>query len=162
MVWSRRAFLKLVLLLSGAQLGGCLGSSGSEEPVATQPASEGTMRQGAPPEPAPTTPERTPTQVAPTPTAPAQQAQNSGPVWDATPTIQFVEGVPAVVSVRQFVRDPNLDPLVIQLRSGALVPGMTWNPVDGTIVYDGRPLGATERTPILVSGVTFVADDGRN
>lgn len=161
MVWSRRVFLKLMLVSSGAQLSGCLGNSGSADPAAPQPVDQGAVSQTPPPAPVASAPAKSPSETAPAPAVASQPAQNSGPVWDPAPNIQFVEGVPAVVAVRQFVRDPELDPLVIQLRSGALVPGMTWNPTDGTIAYDGRPLGARAEQPVLVSGVTFSADDGR-
>lgn len=159
MVWSRRAFLKLILLVGGAQLSGCLGGSGSNQPASPQPVTRGTVGEGTPPTTMAAAPAAA--QATPVPAAPVPQVQNTGPVWDAAPTIQLVEGVPAVISVRQFVRDPELDPLVIQLRSGTLLPGIVWNPTDGTIVYDGRPLGARPEQPVVVSGVTFSADDGR-
>jgi hypothetical protein len=82
-------------------------------------------------------------------------------VWQASPTIEFVEGIPATVSVSQFVQDPDQDPLVIQLRTGALIPGITWNPSNATIAYDGRPLGAKPQDPVVLSGITFSADDGK-
>lgn len=157
MTWSRRAFLKLMLVLGGAQLSGCLGNSSSEEPGTPPPSPQSTVSQ----ETQPAVATAAPAQPAPAPVAPVQQGQNNGPVWDPAPTIQFVEGVPAVVPVQQFVRDPDSDALVIQLRSGALIPGITWNAVDGTIVYDGRALGARAEQPVLVSGVTFSADDRR-
>src|SRR5262245_20652407 len=94
-----------------------------------------------------------------TPSEPSQQAANSGPVWQPQPTIEFVEGVPAVVSVRQFVQDSDQDPLIITLKSGTLLPGITWDPNNYTITYDGRPLGAQPDAPVVVSGLTFSADD---
>jgi len=47
------------------------------------------------------------------------------------------------------------------LASGALVPGLTWNPADYTIAYDGRALGASDDAPVVVTGLVFTADDGR-
>ena len=47
---------------------------------------------------------------------------NTGPVWEPSPTIEFVEGVPATVSVRNFVQDPDRDPVVITMKSGRLCP----------------------------------------
>jgi hypothetical protein len=99
--------------------------------------------------------------TAPTPAGPSAAPLDSAPMWQPAPTIEFVEGVPAVVSVRAFVRDPDSDPLVITLKSGALIPGITWNPTDYTIAYDGRPLGATDSAPVVVSGISFEADDRR-
>jgi hypothetical protein len=61
--------------------------------------------------------------------------------------------------VRQFVQDPNNDPLVITLKLGTLIPGLTWNPNNSTIAYDGRPLGAKAEAPVVVSGIVFTADD---
>src|SRR5262245_55767924 len=99
--------------------------------------------------------------VQPPPAAPSAGPPNRGPIWDSAPTIVFVEGVAAVVSVRDYVRDPDSDPLVITLKSGELVPGLTWNPTDYTIVYDGRPMGARDDAPIEVTGVIFDADNGK-
>ena len=102
------------------------------------------------------------TQPAPSaPSAPTQPAGNGTPVWQASPAIEFVEGIPATVSVRQFVQDPDQDPLVIQLKTGAFLPGITWNPSNATIAYDGRPLGAKPQEPVVLSGITFSADDGQ-
>lgn len=149
---SRRFFLRQLggvvsILIGGAQLAGCLGESDSGESASQQPADSSASS-------APT--------AQPAPSALSQQSANTGPVWEPSPAIEFVEGVPAVVSVRQFVQDPNQDPLVIQLRSGTLLPGITWNPNNATIAYDGRPLGARPNQPVVVNGVTFSADDGRN
>jgi hypothetical protein len=71
-----------------------------------------------------------------------------------------VEGVPAVVSIRNFVRDPDSDPLVITLKSGALLAGLTWNPKNYTIAYDGLPMGAEPDAPIVTTFI-FSADDGK-
>jgi hypothetical protein len=157
---SRRYFLKQLagavsVLLGGTQLLGCLGEDSQQLPTAA-PATQSSAAMPATPAPEPTPAE--PTQAAPSPTA---TPANSGPVWQPAPTIEFVEGAPAMVSVRQFVQDPNNDPLVIALKSGALIPGITWNPTNSTIAYDGRPLGAKNETPVVVSGVTFSADDGK-
>ena len=92
---------------------------------------------------------------------PSAAPANRPPVWQPELIIQFVEGFPAVVSVRDFVRDPDSDPLVIALKSGELVPGLTWNPTDYTIAYDGRPLGAQDDAPIVITGLVFTADDGK-
>lgn len=159
MTWSRRAFMKLVLLLSGAHLGGCLGGSDSDAAATPQPSSSGNVGQAS--QPATLTTPPAPAEAAGVPAEPIRPGENTGPVWDPAPTVQFVEGVPAVISVRQFVRDPELDPLVIQLRSGTLLPGIMWNAADGSIHYDGRPLGARPDQPVVISGVTFSADDGR-
>ena len=58
-----------------------------------------------------------------------------------------------------FVRDPDSDPLVITLNSGELLPGFTWNPLNYTLAYDGRPMGAKPDASIFT--VIFGADDGR-
>jgi hypothetical protein len=152
---SRRYFLKQLagavsVLLGGSQLLGCLGEDSQQSSTAA-PAAQSSAAM-------PATPALEPTPTTPSPTA---TPANSGPVWEPAPTIEFVEGAPAVVSVRQFVEDPNNDPLVISLKSGALIPGITWNPTNSTIAYDGRPLGAKNETPVVVSGVTFSADDGK-
>ena len=150
---SRRSFLKGIgglasVVVGGMALSGCLGEGDSQQsaaPMATpEPVSQANM----------TAPVMAP--------APSAQAANTGPVWQPSPTIAFVEGVPAVVSVRQFVDDANQDPLVITLKSGALPPGITWNPNNATIAYDGRPLGAKPDAPTVVTGIVFAADDGRN
>ena len=59
-----------------------------------------------------------------------------------------------------FVRDPDSDPLVITLKSGALSAGLTWNPMNYTITYDGLPVGAKADAPMFTT-VIFSADDGR-
>ena len=63
--------------------------------------------------------------------------------------------------MREFVQDPDSDPLVIALTSGELLPGLAWNPTDYTIVYDGRPMGAQDGAPIEVTGIIFDADNGK-
>jgi hypothetical protein len=165
---SRRFFLKqlaaVASLLGGTQLAGCLGGGSSESAQAAPPdaapqaAAAAPAAPAAPPSqgsapPAPSNP--------PAPSQPSTTPMNSGPVWQSAPTIEFVEGVPAVVSVREFVRDPDSDPLVIALKSGALIPGIVWDPTKATISYDGRPLGAQPDTPVVVTGITFTADDGK-
>jgi hypothetical protein len=42
------------------------------------------------------------------------------------------------------------------------LPGITWNPTTAVIEYDGRPLGAKPGAPVVVTGITFSADDRRN
>jgi hypothetical protein len=161
---SRRDFLKhlgraLPLFVGGTQLAGCLGESGSQPDAMAQPETRAIpATTGAASSPAAG-------QVAASASAPdgtTKSSANASPVWQPTPTIDFVEGVPATVSIRAFVTDANSDPLVISLNSGALPPGITWNPNTATLAYDGRPLGAREDAPVQVSGVTFVADDQRN
>ena len=150
---ARRAFLKQFALagsLVGAgALSGCLGDSGggggsnSSAPAAT------------------TTAESSSTGAAASAPAVSVQAQSTGPVWQPDPTIEFVEGVPSKVSVKQFVQDPNNDPLVVSMQSGTLPPGIMWSPNTAMIEYDGRPLGANADVPTVVSGIVFVADDGK-
>ena len=94
------------------------------------------------------------------PAGPSTASVNGAPIWMPATTIEFVEGVPAVVSMLNFVRDPDSDPLVITLKSGELLPGFTWNPMNYTIAYDGRPMGAKADAPILTEAI-FSADDGR-
>jgi hypothetical protein len=65
------------------------------------------------------------------------------------------------MSVRDFVRDPDSDPLVITLMSGQLPPGLTWNAADYTIAYDGRPMGTNGSAPVVSTELIFSADDGR-
>jgi hypothetical protein len=147
---ARRDFLKqfagaLSVLLGGTQLAGCLEESDPPPTVASgSPGSDSPMSAAA---------------AARQPLPPSVATQNSGPVWTPAPTIELVEGVPAVVSVRNFVRDPNSDPLVITLTSGTLIPGLSWDPAKATITYDGRAFGATEDAPIVMSGLTFDADN---
>jgi hypothetical protein len=150
---TRRSFLKqLAAALSGllavTPLSGCLSDSDTQESAT----SEQPTQTSAPTAPATQAPAA----------APTQEPLNTGPVWQPSPTIEFVEGVPAVVSVRDFVLDPDRDPLVITMKSGRLLPGITWNPSNATIGYDGRPLGAKPGTPVVVPGVTFSADDRKN
>jgi hypothetical protein len=71
-----------------------------------------------------------------------------------------VEGVPAVVSMLDFVSDPDSDPLVITLKSGAYLAGLTWDPKNYTITYDGLPVGAEADAPIFTTFI-FSADDGK-
>jgi hypothetical protein len=154
---SRRSFLKqcagvVSVVVGGTQLSGCLW----DDPKQSATAAAATQ-SGPPPAAAPAT-ESTPSQ--PPPDAPA--SVNSAPVWQPAPTIEFVEGVPAVISVKQFVQDPDQDPLVIALQSGTFLPGITWNPSNATISYDGRPLGAKPDAPVVLSGIVFSADDQKN
>lgn len=157
---SRRRFLKGLSAFVGAtQLAGCLGDGGSSPADATSASNAPTAASVASAEAAAAGYGPAPTPSAPH--SPTQARQNGGPVWQPSPTIEFVEGVPAVVSVRDFVRDPDSDPLVITLQAGTLIPGLTWNPNHATIAYDGRPLGATDTAPVFVAGIVFSADDGR-
>ena len=143
---SRRSFLKQFAAVSSALLSGCLGEAYSSQATITL----GAQSSAALP----------PTSGAEAVPVATSSSVNTGPVWQAAPTIEFVEGVPAVVSVRDFVRDPDNNPLVIALASGTLIPGLTWNSTNATIAYDGRPFGAEPDRAIVVTGVTFVADDG--
>ena len=143
---ARRSFLGQLasaawVLLGGTQLTGCLGDSDSQSSAAA-------------PGPVPQTGFATPT-TSPSPPQPL----NSGPVWQSSPTIEFIEGIPSSISVRQFVQDPDQDPLVITLTSGKLLPGITWNPNTAVLAYDGRPLGAKPNEPVVLTGLTFTADD---
>jgi hypothetical protein len=138
------------LLLGGTHVSGCL----FESDTASQPGATPAAQSGSTTSTAPAT--------QPPPAMPGPAPANSGPVWKSSPTIEFVEGVPAVISVRDFVEDPDRDPLVITMKSGALLPGITWNPSNATIGYDGRPLGAKPGAPVVVTGVTFSADDRKN
>lgn len=139
------------LLLGATHLSGCLEESDDSSPSATStPPTQSNSTTPAAPAP------------QPTPAAPSPAPLNSGPVWQPSPVIEFVEGVPATVSVRDFVQDPDRDPLVITLRSGRLLPGITWNPNTFVITYDGRPLGAKPAAPVVVTGITFSADDRRD
>jgi|SRR5262252_2802817 len=161
----RRSFLKQVagvasVALGGTQLSGCLGGASKQETTAALPNQSGaagsdsaatTIAPAA--QSAPTAPS-----TGSTPTA---TPANAGPVWTTAPTIAFVEGVPKVVSVGDFVKDPESDPLTIALRSGTFLPGITWNPTNATIGYDGRPLGAKPGAPVVVTNITFSADDHR-
>src|SRR5262252_689202 len=137
----RRSFLKQVagvasVALGGTQLSGCLGGASKQETTAALPNQSGAAGSDS----------------AATTIAPAAQS---------APTIAFVEGVPKVVSVGDFVKDPESDPLTIALRSGTFLPGITWNPTNATIGYDGRPLGAKPGAPVVVTNITFSADDHR-
>ena len=151
---SRRSFLKQFAAVSSALLSGCLGEAYPSQSTITL----GAQSSAALP----------PTSGAGAAAAPVAEAVpvatsssvNTGPVWQAAPTIEFVEGVPAAVSVRDFVRDPDNNPLVIALASGTLMPGLTWNSTNATIAYDGRAFGAEPDRVIVVTGITFVADDG--
>jgi len=151
---SRRSFLARLAasasaLLGGAPLLGCLGDSDSEQSATS---ASTTQSAGATPA-APATPSA--------PATPTQSTANAGPVWERSPTIEFVEGVPSMVSVRQFVSDADRDALTIKQESGALLPGITWDPSRAILAYDGRPLGAKPGAPVVVTGLTFSADDGK-
>jgi hypothetical protein len=128
------------------------------KPIARVTASTSTV---SPAQPTPAEAVAAVSTAQPTPAEPVAEPLDGSPVWQPSPTIEFVEGVPAVVSVRQFVQAPDSDPLVIALQSGTLIPGLTWNPTAYTIAYDGRPLGAKPDAPVIVTGLTFTADDGR-
>ncbi len=157
---SRRRFTKrlasfALISFGGSQLAGCLGGdSGSD----SAPPSSGSTSQ-APAQSEVAAAPAAATAAVPAQPAQTQTAQNAGPVWQPAPSVEFVEGVPAVVSVRQFVRDPDNDPLIIALKSGQLLPGITFNPNNATLAYDGRPLGAKPNAPVMVTGITFSADD---
>ena len=163
MLDSRRSFLKQLggvvsALVGGTGLSGCLGEDDAQSSSAT------TRTQSAAqsaPIPLTSPPPSIPLTSPPPPDAPPAVPADNSPVWQPSPSIEFVEGVPGTVSVRDFVRDPDSDPLVITLNSGTLLPGLTWNPTNYTIAYDGRPLGAKDDAPIVVTGLTFTADDGR-
>ena len=133
---ARRSFLQALagiasVAFGGSQLAGCLGH-----------------------------PSDSSTTVADTSAPPGPEARpSSAPVWDSSTTIDFVEGVPAVISMREFVREPAQDPVAITLNSGKLVPGITWNPNNATLSYDGRPLGAKPGAPMVLTDFTFTADD---
>jgi hypothetical protein len=149
---SRRSFLARIVasasaLVGGAPLLGCLGESDSD-----QSATASTTQSAAAPA-APTAPSA--------PATPTQTPANSGPVWESSPTIEFVEGVPSMVSVRQFVSDADRDALTIKQESGRLLPGITWDPSRAILSYDGRPLGAKPGAPVVITGLTFSADDGK-
>jgi hypothetical protein len=152
---TRRLFLKqfagaISILLGGTQLVGCLGKSDTQQPG---------MQSGSAAAAQPID------QAAPQPTAPAappQMAANAAPMWQPSPTVDFVEGVPTVVSIRSFVNDADGGQLLITLNSGMLPPGITWNPNNATLAYDGRPLGAKPEAPVVLTDVTFAADDQQN
>ena len=150
---TRRSFLTqlaaaLSALLGVTPLSGCLPDNDTQESATSEQPTQSSPPAAPATEPPPATSTREPL--------------NTGPVWQPSPTIEFVEGVPAVVSVRDFVQDPDRDPLVITMKSGRLLPGITWNPSNATIGYDGRPLGAKPGKPVVVPGVTFSADDRKN
>ena len=152
---SRRRFLKHIagvasVLLGGTQLVGCLGESDTQQPGTSEPA----VQSGSD---SPT--EQPVLPAGSTSPGPTQMPANAAPVWQPSPAIEFVEGVPAVVPIRNFVNDPDGAALLITLNSGALLPGITWNPIDATLAYDGRPLGAKADAPVVVTGITFAADD---
>jgi hypothetical protein len=98
--------------------------------------------QSAPPSPsaspfqsAPLPPSAPPSQSAPRPPSLPPPTVNRAPIWLPGTTIEFVEGVPAVVSMLGFVRDPDSDPRD-HAQSGSLWPGFTWHPTNYTITYD--------------------------
>ncbi len=147
---SRRYFLKqlagVVPVLVGApQLAGCLKD---DEPQAAAAPASSTTSSAQP--------------VQQPPSQPPPTTGNSSPVWEPSPTIEFVEGVPAVIPISQFVQDADDDALVITMKSGALPPGITFNPSNATLAYDGRPLGAKPDVPVVTGGIVFVADDKKN
>jgi len=150
---SRRCFLKrltgvISMLMGATQLVGCLGESDSQPPATSQPPTEPAPAAAMPPAAQPTPP-------------PQASSSSSGPVWVSEPTIELVEGVPSAVAVSQFVSSDS-PRLVITLQSGTLLPGITWNPSNATLAYDGRPLGAKPYTPIVLTGLVFSADDRKN
>lgn len=83
------------------------------------------------------------------------------PVWITLPAVlPFIQGQPDSISLSpQYVSDPDSDPLTFTLESGSLPDGVTFNPVDCTIVYDGSDVGAEIGAPIEASGIAFGADD---
>ncbi len=150
---SRRYFMRQLagaasVLLGGTQLSGCLWESGDSQQAASlaQPTQSSAT---------------SPSSQTPPPSTATQQSVNRGPLWQRSPTIEFVEGVPSMVSVRQFVSDADRDALTIRQESGALLPGITWDPSRAILAYDGRPLGAKPGAPVVVTGLTFSADDGK-
>lgn len=160
---SRRSFLQqlagvVAVLLGGTPLAGCLGGSDSQQPPPSEPA----VQSGAAAPDSPVQPVAQSMQAGASAAGPNQMSANAAPVWQPAPAIEFVEGVPAVVPIRSFVNDPDGAALVITLNSGALLPGITWNPSDATLAYDGRPLGAKPDAPVVLTGITFAADDRRN
>ena len=150
---ARRSFLRVLagvasVVFGGSQLAGCLGYDSSGKQSSSRRARAlPTRRRRSPP--------RARRQITRRPEA----RPSSAPVWDTSTTIDFVEGVPAVISVREFVRDPAQDPVVITLKSGKLIPGITWNPNNASLSYDGRPLGAKPGAPMILTDFSFTADD---
>src|SRR5262245_10381880 len=153
---TRRAFLKQLALagslLGAGALSGCLGDF-----IAT-PFSRSSASRGSGGSASSTAP---PATIGASSSAPAASAQNASPVWQRDPTIEFVEGVPSKISVKQFVQDADNDTLIGSMQSGSLPPGITWTPNTGMIGYDRRPLGAKADAPLVVSGPVFAADDGK-
>lgn len=63
--------------------------------------------------------------------------QNQDPVWEVVPTISFVQGVPARISIAPYVRDADGDSLTITKNMAALPPGVTYDPATKSFIYDG-------------------------
>ena len=151
------------ILSAGWAYGQSAPLSPSASPFQSAPPSQSVPLPPSPPpvQSSPRPPSAPPSQSAPRPPSLPPPTVNRAPIWLPGTTIEFVEGVPAVVSMLGFVRDPDSDPLVITLQSGSLWPGFTWHPTNYTIAYDGRPMGAKVDAPIVAPAVIFSADDGR-
>lgn len=77
-------------------------------------------------------------------------APDDPPVWKAVPTVTFSQGIPGSFPLKNFVSDPNGDPLTIDTTT--LPAGCTFD--GANINYDGVGL-------VSKAAVTATADDGR-
>jgi hypothetical protein len=82
-------------------------------------------------------------------------ADNRASEWRTIPSIAFVEGVAASVSVADYVSDPDGDSLRVVRNEIELPPGVTFDAANLRFVYDGT--GAAAET----EGHVLTADDGR-
>jgi hypothetical protein len=80
---------------------------------------------------------------------------NAAPVWSTIPPITFTQGVAATISIAAYVSDADGDTLTVMKNDVALPPGVTFDAVDLSFVYDG--VGAVATT----EGHILTADDGR-
>lgn len=93
-------------------------------------------------------------------------APNRAPVWTMPIGIQVIDGQPKRIPIRQFVMDPDGDPLTIAVATPiadlAAEWGFSYDQVSNEIVYNGRPTGVAPDSVLEVDlGLRLSADDGR-
>jgi hypothetical protein len=149
----RRLFIKgIVLASAGAALEACGEESTSGEGDGQDPDASTGKQDGGPDgaiDGASTTDGSTSEDASTT-----TDAAPGEPVWSAVPTIAFVQGVAASISIASYVSDPDGDVLTFMKNGVALPPGVTFDAAGKQFVYDG--IGSIAST----SGHVLTAEDG--
>jgi hypothetical protein len=86
---------------------------------------------------------------------------NRAPVWQTNVTFEFESGTPKSYDIHAFVTDPDGDPLTLSIVTAPELPGFSFNPANGLLVYDGTPITFPQGEDIAIATATFAADDGK-